>query len=129
MEFVLRGTVQRLFSTFASEWPGKGLLLLRVLTAAVLIHCAVLHLKGVHHLVPAILQGIAAVLLLIGLGTPLVGTSVVAVEVWILFSGSPDPWIAILASGLGATLAMVGPGAWSVDARLFGRKRIEIRKI
>jgi len=28
---------------------------------------------------------------------------------------------------LGATLAMVGPGAWSIDARLFGRKLINIR--
>jgi putative oxidoreductase len=27
---------------------------------------------------------------------------------------------------LGAALAMLGPGAWSVDARLFGRKRIRI---
>jgi hypothetical protein len=27
---------------------------------------------------------------------------------------------------LGVTLAMLGPGAWSVDARLFGRKRIQI---
>jgi putative oxidoreductase len=28
---------------------------------------------------------------------------------------------------LGAVLAMVGPGAWSIDARLYGRKRIEIQ--
>jgi putative oxidoreductase len=27
---------------------------------------------------------------------------------------------------MGAALAMLGPGAWSVDARLFGRKRIHI---
>jgi len=27
---------------------------------------------------------------------------------------------------LGAALAMVGPGAWSIDARLFGRKHIVI---
>jgi putative oxidoreductase len=25
----------------------------------------------------------------------------------------------------GATLAMTGPGAWSMDARLFGRKHFE----
>jgi hypothetical protein len=42
------------------------------------------------------------------------------------FSHSGDPWIAILQAALGAVLAMVGPGAWSIDARLFGRKRIDI---
>jgi putative oxidoreductase len=26
---------------------------------------------------------------------------------------------------LGATLAMIGPGAWSIDAQLFGRKHFE----
>jgi hypothetical protein len=26
----------------------------------------------------------------------------------------------------GAAIAMIGPGAWSLDARLFGRKRIRI---
>jgi putative oxidoreductase len=25
---------------------------------------------------------------------------------------------------LGLSLAMIGPGAWSIDARLFGRKQI-----
>jgi hypothetical protein len=27
---------------------------------------------------------------------------------------------------LAAAVAMLGPGAWSVDARLFGRRRFEI---
>jgi putative oxidoreductase len=50
--------------------------------------------------------------------------------VWIAFSRylshSGDPWIAIAQAVLGAVLAMVGPGAWSIDSRLFGRKRIDI---
>jgi putative oxidoreductase len=30
---------------------------------------------------------------------------------------------------ISATIAMIGPGAWSLDARLFGRKRIEIPRL
>lgn len=67
----------------------------------------------------------AGVFLLIGLWTPLAGAVVASAEVWILFSGTSNLWTPILLAVLGATLAMIGPGAWSVDARLFGRKHID----
>jgi uncharacterized membrane protein YphA (DoxX/SURF4 family) len=67
----------------------------------------------------------AGILLLVGLWTPVVGAVVAGVEVWIAFSGAGDPWKALILATLGATLAMIGPGAWSIDARLFGRKHIE----
>jgi putative oxidoreductase len=70
------------------------------------------------------------ILLLIGLWTPAAGTLVAMVKLGIAFLGvwshSGDPWIACMEAVLGAVLAMVGPGAWSVDARLFGRKRIDM---
>ncbi|MGA3240472.1 MAG: hypothetical protein ABSG03_29710 [Bryobacteraceae bacterium] len=51
-------------------------------------------------------------------------------KLWIAFtrfsSHSGDPWIAVLQAALGAALAMIGPGAWSIDARLFGRKHIDL---
>jgi uncharacterized membrane protein YphA (DoxX/SURF4 family) len=47
-------------------------------------------------------------------------------ELFIAFSYPADPWKHILLGALGIALAMLGPGAWSVDARLFGRKRIQI---
>jgi len=47
--------------------------------------------------------------------------------VWKIFLQPENLWLYILLGTLGAALAMVGPGAWSVDARLFGWKRIEIR--
>ena len=34
-------------------------------------------------------------------------------------------WMPLALAVLGASLAMIGPGAWSLDARLFGRKQIE----
>jgi uncharacterized membrane protein YphA (DoxX/SURF4 family) len=75
-------------------------------------------------LVPAICLGI---LLLIGLWTPIAGTLVAIIELWATFSPPGDPWAPILLGTLGAALALLGPGAWSIDARLFGWKRIPIR--
>jgi len=60
----------------------------------------------------------------VGFWTPAAGTLVAIVELWIAFSRAGDPWTAILLAALGGTLAMIGPGAWSIDARLFGRKQI-----
>ena len=68
----------------------------------------------------------AGLLLLIGLWTPIAGTLVASIEVWKLFLHAGDPWIYILSGTLSAALAMLGPGAWSIDARLFGWKRIDL---
>jgi hypothetical protein len=64
-------------------------------------------------------------LLLAGLWTPLAGTAVALVELCILVIGTPEPLLSVALATLGATLAMIGPGAWSADALLFGRKHIE----
>ncbi len=125
--------MQRLFSTFANGWPGIGLLLLRVLTAVVLIHSGIASLlegPPLTIIVPQIIGAGAGILLLVGLWTPVAGVLAAIVTVWIafsrIFSNTGDPGIAVIAAVLGAVLAMVGPGAWSIDARLFGRKRIDM---
>ena len=46
------------------------------------------------------------------------------VELWIAIAGGPNFWMSLTLAVFGGTLAMIGPGAWSVDARLFGRKLI-----
>jgi putative oxidoreductase len=58
------------------------------------------------------------------------GVVVALDEVWIglsLYAPRPDDaWIHIFLGVLSVGLAMLGPGAWSIDARLFGRKRFDI---
>jgi hypothetical protein len=75
----------------------------------------------------SILQLGVALLLLAGLWTPMAGVLVVVFEGWLLSSWRHDPWAHILLATLGGALALMGPGAWSADARLFGWKRIDIR--
>ena len=69
----------------------------------------------------------AGLLLIAGLWTPIVGTLVAVIEVWKIFLIPGNLWIYILLGTLGAALALLGPGGWSVDARLFGWKRIDLR--
>jgi putative oxidoreductase len=125
-------TVQRLFSNFANGWPGVGLLLLRLLTGTILIRFGIDHVGGVPQLLMVTLQmiGVAAALLLVlGLLTPVAGTLAALAKLWIAVarfsSYSSDPWTPLAQAILAGALAMIGPGAWSIDARLFGRKHID----
>ena len=75
----------------------------------------------------SVITAVSGLLLLAGLWTPVAGTMVAVIEVWKIFLHVGDPWVYILLATLGAALALLGPGAWSVDARLFGWKRLDIR--
>jgi putative oxidoreductase len=77
-------------------------------------------------MVPHMFAAIAGILLLVGLWTPVAGTMITIVELWIVRSSASGLGIPIILATLGATLAMIGPGAWSIDAHLFGRKHFEI---
>jgi putative oxidoreductase len=77
-------------------------------------------------IVPSVIGIAAAILLLIGLWTPVVGSLIATVQMWSAFSHAGDRWTSIMLATVAATLAMIGPGAWSLDARFFGRQHIEI---
>ena len=120
--------MQRLFSTFADGWPGVGLLLQRVLTAILLVRLCVTGLAGAPFspaMIPHIIGGCAAMLVLIGLWTPIVGALIVLIEFWVAITPMSDPSMPIIVGTLAATVAMIGPGAWSIDARLFGRRHVK----
>ena len=122
--------MRRLFSGFARGLPGAGLLFMRLVAGIALVTRAVAILCDGPKLGPAILQLLmagAGLLLLAGLWTPIAGALVTVIYIWDIFSHPGDPWTNILLVTLCAALALLGPGAWSVDARLFGWKRIDIR--
>jgi uncharacterized membrane protein YphA (DoxX/SURF4 family) len=74
-----------------------------------------------------VLEAGAGILLLAGLWTPIAGAFGALFAFWQAVSHPGNPWSCIMLGTLGAALALLGPGAWSVDARLFGWKRIDIR--
>jgi len=67
------------------------------------------------------------ILLVAGLWTPIAGSLAAIVGLWNTISQPGDHWACIFLGTIGAALALVGPGAWSLDARIFGWKRIDVR--
>jgi hypothetical protein len=116
--------LQRLFSTFASGWPGIGLFIQRFGIGIALLHDGIVVLNGAATASePLEIAGaVLGLFILAGLWTPVAGTLIAVVEMWVALSVPGDMPIAILLAILGGTIAMIGPGAWSIDARLFGRK-------
>jgi putative oxidoreductase len=126
--------LQRLFSTFPDGWPGFGLLLLRLGVGIALVYlgiCRFFATPGTPTTVARdFIEALGGVFLLAGLWTPAMGALIAIDELWIAFSLDSLPpdsrlihlFIAVLTAGV----AMLGPGAWSIDARLFGRKRFRM---
>ena len=99
-----------------------------MLTSTILLYCGASHLLETTRLAPSLpylIAAVAGIPLLLGLWTPLAGITIATVEAWILLASSGNSLIAIVLAGLGATVAMIGPGMWSIDAKLYGRKHLQ----
>lgn len=115
---------------FPNGLPGAGLLLLRLVCGVLVIAGGVTAIIAAPHAQTLLLQSIAlaaALLILAGLWTPIAGLLIVVVEVWFALSRADGIASFVLLATIGAALAALGPGSHSVDAKLYGRKRILIR--
>ena len=107
-----------------------GLLLLRLASGIALISKGLISLLGLPAAGTAkldVLMTGVGILLLAGLWTPIAGTLLAIIAVWLAFVERANPWTCFLLGTLGIALALLGPGGWSVDARLFVWKRIGTR--
>jgi putative oxidoreductase len=123
--------MRRLFSSFARGWPGIGLLLLRFASGGFLITYGVEKCRAgqpMGSLIVGLFAIVDGALLATGLWTPIAGPLVILISTWGILVQQEDAHAGILLAAIGAALALVGPGALSLDARLFGWKRIDLEK-
>jgi len=126
--------MQRLFSAFPDGPPGAGLLLLRALAAIAVVRTALyLTGEGSPTLEMWLVAGVAivsGVCVLIGFMTPpasvLMGAMVAIAWSRAPLSSVPHGFGVPLLLGVATAIALTGPGAFSVDARLFGRREIVV---
>ena len=126
----LRCCMRALNSTYPNSWPGAGLFLLRLAVGLSSAVAAVLQLSAGIMLIGAAgmaVQIISATLLVLGLWTPVVGIVLAVSEIYRVVTtvGHTDV-TGILRAAVAVCLVMTGPGAWSIDAHAFGRRRIDV---
>jgi uncharacterized membrane protein YphA (DoxX/SURF4 family) len=103
---------------------------MRFVAASALIHEAIPIFRtepATQAAVLHVIAGAAGLLLFVGLWTTISGLVAALVELWTIYSQDGDPWPKILLGTLCVASALLGPGVWSVDAGLYGWKRIDIR--
>jgi putative oxidoreductase len=116
---------------FPSGWPGRGLLILRLATGAFLLYNGIAGLEEAHRhetIALLVLAAAAGIFLLVGLWTPVAGVVVAVAELLSLASSADGLQNTILLAAVGISLALLGPGVWSIDALLFGRRRLNVSK-
>jgi uncharacterized membrane protein YphA (DoxX/SURF4 family) len=131
--------MQRLFSGFPSGLAGLALLVLRLAVGA----CAALeaaallsegHLSASAATAVAVSALVAGIFVIVGFLTPLASALLGTQAALTLFASAPllgllDSRMAVLEFlVMAAVLAVLGPGAISIDARMFGRREVAIRR-
>jgi hypothetical protein len=110
--------VARPLSSLVRRSAAAGLFLLRAMVAIAVVS---------RHPAPHFVESGAALLLLVGISTRTVAAVVAGFELWLLALRS-GAWTSALLAAMALAVALIGPGGWSVDARRFGWRRIDIRR-
>jgi len=121
--------MQRIFSTFPSGWPGCGLLLVRAASSVPLFVVGTAELWGEPvdaALWVRLMSCLSGALLVAGFWTPFAASFQAILEGTLAFSGTAFASTHVTHALIGVSLVMLGPGSWSIDARLYGRKRIDL---
>ena len=131
--------LQRTFSGFPTGFPGFALLLLRVVVGGAASSQAWLLISANHgavnaSLVVALLAFVTGLALIIGFMTPIASVLLSAGGVFLAVDSSVPGHLLLFESGMArlefivmsAALIFLGPGALSLDARLYGRREIEV---
>jgi uncharacterized membrane protein YphA (DoxX/SURF4 family) len=129
--------LQKLFCTFPDGRPGFGLLLLRGLVSITLVTQAIAQLTTANvglNVCVACFELLIAACLLVGFLTPVVAIVVGLGAISLAFLDVPSPvqypfdtlHTLINVIVLSVVIFFLGPGAFSFDARMFGRREIRI---
>ena len=116
--FLKESVLQKLFPAFPTGWPGFGLLLLRVLVAFLIVTQTTVFSGWLTAAVVLTSGGC----LLLGFMTPISAVVTGLLSLILTFSGVS----AIEIIALTTAIALLGPGAFSIDARMFGRREVLI---
>ncbi len=119
--------MQHLFTMFPSGRAGVALLCLRLAVVATIF--SAVELTKPAPIGITVLATVIGFALCIGLVTPICASICCVVAVYFLFNITGTAMLCVGVSALIAlVLALLGPGAYSVDARLYGRRRVVFKQ-
>jgi hypothetical protein len=123
--------VQRLFSTFPDALPGVGLFLLRLSLVLGIVALGLgdaLNRGPLNQTLNMLVLAGTGICLAVGVATPFAAA---VLSLLLAYEGYVDRQSMLFfwsLSGVSASLILIGPGAKSIDALLYGRKKIRIQR-